>query len=348
MLLEGLFLPLTTPFHPDGRLNLRKLAHNVSLYSKTPAAGLVALGPGSEALLLSPQERDEVLRTIGRAAAAEKVLLADVSSQSLRATLELAETAAAAGFDAVLVQPPAVPVVAQREEAVSLYLQMVADRAPLPVLLASGNGTPAAPGPALSVETIARLAQHANVLGAVIAAEHTAVLGTIREATQSVQRDVTVTHVFAAVTGRMQQQAESTVLDAESLVRGSGTVAVATSRPPLRTRTRRVGFQVVACVATHMLDALQAGVGAVLPLLGASVPQAAFEVVAAWKDGDAALAAEKQERLLPLAAAMQEEAALKYGCDRNGYFGGWPRLPILPVAAEQRAELDRLLAGMRA
>ena len=30
MLLEGLHIPLTTAFHPDGRLNLPKLAANVA------------------------------------------------------------------------------------------------------------------------------------------------------------------------------------------------------------------------------------------------------------------------------------------------------------------------------
>src|ERR1017187_3291985 len=58
MLLEGLHIPLTTPFHPDGRLNSHKLASNISRYSKTPAAGLIALGPSAEpTLLYSPTTR---------------------------------------------------------------------------------------------------------------------------------------------------------------------------------------------------------------------------------------------------------------------------------------------------
>jgi 4-hydroxy-2-oxoglutarate aldolase len=55
MLLEGLQLPLTTPFHPDGRLNLPKLEHNVARYSKTPAAGLVALSDFGEPTMLSDE-----------------------------------------------------------------------------------------------------------------------------------------------------------------------------------------------------------------------------------------------------------------------------------------------------
>ena len=67
MLLEGLYIPLTTPFHPDGRLNPRKLAANVVRYSKTPAAGLIVLGPSGEPTLLTDDETREVLRTAAEA-----------------------------------------------------------------------------------------------------------------------------------------------------------------------------------------------------------------------------------------------------------------------------------------
>ena len=66
MLLEGLHIPLTTPFHPDGRLNPHKLAANVVRYSKTPAAGLIALGPTGEPTVLSDDETSEALRAAAR------------------------------------------------------------------------------------------------------------------------------------------------------------------------------------------------------------------------------------------------------------------------------------------
>ncbi len=86
MLLEGLHIPLTTPFHPDGRLNPRKLAANVVRYSKTPAAGLIVLGPSGEPTLLSDNETREVLRTAAESAAPEKVLIAGISRDSVQAT----------------------------------------------------------------------------------------------------------------------------------------------------------------------------------------------------------------------------------------------------------------------
>ena len=72
MLLEGLHIPLTTPFHPDGRLNLPKLTANVVRYSKSPAAGLVVLGASGEPTLLTDDETHDVLRAAAHAAAPEK------------------------------------------------------------------------------------------------------------------------------------------------------------------------------------------------------------------------------------------------------------------------------------
>jgi 4-hydroxy-2-oxoglutarate aldolase len=71
-------------------------------------------------------------------------------------------------------------------------------------------------------------------------------------------------------------------------------------------------------------------------------------VYAAWKDGDLGLAEEQQARLLAAAAAVEASVgATKFGCDLNGYFGGWARLPLLPPNGEERAEIERLMQGLR-
>ena len=82
----------------------------------------------------------------------------------------------------------------------------------------------------------------------------------------------------------------------------------------------------------------------------ASAPQACYEVFAAWKDGDEGLAKEKQIRLQGVAEKMEKElgvAGIKFGCDLNGYFGGRPRLPLLPLTGEERAKIEVLMRGMR-
>jgi len=83
--------------------------------------------------------------------------------------------------------------------------------------------------------------------------------------------------------------------------------------------------------------------------LSASAPQGCYEAYAAFKDGDPALAAEKGERLVEADAAIRALgiAGVKYGCDCNGYYGGAPRLPRLPLDSEGRATVERVLAGIR-
>src|ERR1700733_6457008 len=108
MLLEGLFLPVTTPFYLDGRLNLRKLEHNIDRYSKTPAAGFAVLSEHGDATMLSEEETREALRSAIEAAAAEKVMLAGVSRDSVVATVEFAGYAATLGYDAALVGVPTI------------------------------------------------------------------------------------------------------------------------------------------------------------------------------------------------------------------------------------------------
>jgi 4-hydroxy-2-oxoglutarate aldolase len=344
MLLEGVYLPLTTPFYPDGRLNLRKLEHNVDRYSRTPVAALVALAEPGEAAMLSDAEMRALLETAMGAAADTKVMIAGVSRGSVAGTLELAEFAAGLSYDAVLVRRPEFLRAGQLREALT-YFQAVADRSPVPVVLYS---TAAAP---LAGEAIAELAGHPQVIG--LADEDVVRVGELRAATAVVHREVTVTAVFAAATRRMLAVKDAggaaTFVSAESLG-GGAAVATAPPKPAVKTRTKTVGFQVLAASSAGMLGGLRAGAVGAMPGFAACAPQACYEVFAAWKDDDQALAKEKQARLAPAIALVEEELGvpgLRYGCDLNGYFGGRPRLPLLPLSGEARERVDAVMKGIR-
>ena len=97
--LKESFVPLTTPFYPDGRLNLRKLEHNVDRYTRTPAAGMIALGANGEATTLDDAETREALGIAIGAAGAEKVMWAGVARDGVAATLGMIEHAAGVGYD---------------------------------------------------------------------------------------------------------------------------------------------------------------------------------------------------------------------------------------------------------
>ena len=84
--------------------------------------------------------------------------------------------------------------------------------------------------------------------------------------------------------------------------------------------------------------------------LAAPAPGACTEVYTAWKENDPKVAAEKQQRLVAPAntvAVKHGVPGLKYACDLNGYYGGNPRIPLLPLTAEQKAEITQAMADVR-
>ena len=38
---------------------------------------------------------------------------------------------------------------------------------------------------------------------------------------------------------------------------------------------------------------------------------------------------------------------VKYAMDLNGYYGGPSRLPLLPLSGEQKANVDKLMTGIK-
>ncbi len=299
MLLDGLHLPLTTPFYSDGRLNVPKLEHNVARYSKTPVAGLVALGDTGESTLLSEEETRRVLRGVVGAAAEEKVLIAGVSRDSVVGTLGLAEWAAEFGYDAVLVKRPSIlraGSCGERTKELLTYFQAVADRSALPVVLWNGA---LEDGSLLPAEMVVELAGHPMILGVVDGSGDRARIEGLKIGAAGVKRDVSVTTVFAAVTGRMlaQRGGEGTLISAATLTDGGAVASVAPTKIAMKTRTKTVGFQILAGRTGGVLEALQAGAVGAMPGFAAAAPQACYEVLAAWKDGDEGLAQEKQDRL---------------------------------------------------
>src|ERR1700677_959478 len=161
MLLEGIFLPLTTPFHADGRLFLRKLESNVERYSRTPASGMLVLGREGEGDALTDAETREVLKTAIGGAADEKVMIASVGRESVAATLDLIDVAAEAGCDAIAVRPPEFAGDVRMQLELTTYFQAVADRASLPLVLLGDSERP------LAESIIANLMSHERIIGAI-------------------------------------------------------------------------------------------------------------------------------------------------------------------------------------
>ena len=350
MLIEGIFAAVTTPFYPDERVYYRKLEANVARYSRSQLAGMVVLGSTGEAPALDDVETREVLRTAAEAATPEKVLIAGVNRESLRAVVELAEAAAKFEYDAVLVRTPTYYSTQMTPSVVASYFRAVADRSPLPVVL---YNIPRCVPYQIPVDMVAELAHHPNIIAIKDSSGSLERIQGIVQATRGVaKRTVTVTPVFEAVTARMMSAVVSlpaTFVSAGDLA-GGPALAVAPPSAPLRTRTKEVGFQVLTGSASIILPSLEAGGAGAILGFGACAPEACYEVYFAWKDRDQKLAAEMQERIVKPNQRIVAEmgiAGVKYACDFNGYYGGYPRQPLLPLTAEQKAEIESLLDKIR-
>jgi len=359
MLLEGIFAAVPTPFYPDERIYFRKLEANVAHYSRSLVSGLLLLGSTGEAVALDDAESRDVLRAAAKAAAPEKVLIAGVGRESVKATIELAEAAAKFRYDAILVRTPTYYASQMSAAAVLHYFRSVADRSPLPMLL---YNIPRFVPYDIPVELIAELAAHPNIIGIKDSSGNLPRIGATVEATRSAaQRTVTVTPIFEAVTGRMlaahsettKSEAGKSFVSAVDLAGNrSGGVALATAAPvePLKTRTKGVGFQVLTGSASILVEALEAGASGAILGFAACAPQACQEVYLAWKDHDLKLAAEKQSRIAAPGQRIVAQlgiAGLKHACDFNGYYGGRPRAPLVPLTAAQKVDVESLLAGIR-
>jgi 4-hydroxy-2-oxoglutarate aldolase len=351
MLLEGIFAPVTTPFYPDERVYFKKLEFNVGRLSLTALAGLVVLGSTGEAVALDDAETRDVLRVAAASAAEDKVLLAGIARESVKATVELAEAAAGFGYDAVLVRNPSYYRPQLTHPALLHYFRSVADRSPLPVVLYS---IPKFTEAEIPLEVVAELAQHPNILGL---KESSGSVERVRDVVQATRmapkRTVIVTPIFEAVTGRMLAAKPATsgnFISADGLGDGGIALAVAPPAPARKTRTREVGFQVLTGSAATLKESLDAGAGGAVLAFATCAPQACQEIYTAWKEHDDKLAIDKQQRIAEASNVIGSKLGvpgIKYACDWNGYFGGNARSPLVGLTAETKAEIERLLSGIR-
>ena len=360
MLLQGIFPPITTPFYPaDGEVYFKKLEHNVAQMSKTPVAGIVVLGSTGEAVMLSDDETREVLRVARGAAEPEKVLIAGTGCESAKETIALSEYAAQLGYDVAMVRTPHYYKKLMTPGAVLNFYRAVADRSPIPIVI---YNFPPCTGYDIPAEVVIELADHPNLIGIKESSGDLEKVGRMVQETRKVKRTAEVTEIFNAVTGRMKAATTgvamgSDMIEAAALIGASQSASTATlaappklAPPKLKMRTKEVGFQVMVGSADKLLPALELGaVGAILAFADCA-PTACYEIYAAWKEGNASLAREKQERIVgPVRKVLGEFSipGIKYAMDLNGYYGGPPRLPLLPLLAEQKREVEQLMSDLK-
>jgi dihydrodipicolinate synthase/N-acetylneuraminate lyase len=252
------------------------------------------------------------------------------------------------------------------------FYRTVADRSALPIII---YNFPQATGYDIPADVVIELAGHPNIAAIKESSGNLDKVKTMVEGTRHVKRQATVTETFDAVTPRMlkaaaaESEKQSRELVSVASLAGSAEAMERRTSPPvhegsaakpsssavtvvgrLKTRQKEVGFQVMVGAAHQLEPSLGLGaVGAILAF-ACPAPMACYEIYAALKDGDSALAREKQARVKLAAQRVVSELGVpgvKYAMDLNGYYGGSSRLPFLPLSGEQKAEIETLMAGIR-
>lgn len=161
MRFASVFPPMPTPFD-DGDVDTAAIAFNVDRWIDAGLGGIVALGTNGESGLLDDDESDQVVGAVRDSVPRDRVLIAGTGRESTPATIAATKRAASLGADAALVRTPSFFKTLSTPALLIRHYTAVADASPIPVLLYNFS---ASTGVAFSAESVARLAEHKNIIG---------------------------------------------------------------------------------------------------------------------------------------------------------------------------------------
>ncbi len=156
----GSYVALITPMRADGAVDEKAFAHFVEWQVEQGTQGLVPVGTTGESPTLSHAEHKRVVEIAIEVAAGRVPVIAGAGSNSTAEAIELTQHAKEAGADAVLVVTPYYNKPTQ--EGMFLHFTAIADAVDIPVII---YNIPARSVVDMSVETMARLAKHRNIVG---------------------------------------------------------------------------------------------------------------------------------------------------------------------------------------
>ena len=160
--LGGVFAPVTTPFRDAEELDLNALESNVDSYARAGILGLLVLGSNGETRSVTEEEKPRVLATVAAAKAPQQVIMAGAAYQAQRDAERYFEAAAQLGAEFGLLLAPSYFRKAMTDDVLLEDFSSVADRSPIPLLLYNAPGFS---GISMSVDLVARLADHPNIIG---------------------------------------------------------------------------------------------------------------------------------------------------------------------------------------
>lgn len=157
---SGSITALITPMNQDGSLDFPSFEKLVDWQIREGTSALCAVGTTGESPTLSHEEHHAVVERTIKVANGRVPVIAGAGSNSTSEATDLARYAEKAGASAVLVVAPYYNKPTQ--EGLYQHYMAVADAISIPVILYNIPGRSVVD---ISVETMARLAQHGNIIG---------------------------------------------------------------------------------------------------------------------------------------------------------------------------------------
>lgn len=119
-------------------------------------------------------------------------------------------------------------------------------------------------------------------------------------------------------------------------------------RPPGLDHPNILTGQIGRCSSTIAQD-FAAGATAAIVDIANAIPYTAISIWEAHRTREFDAALDWQKRIAPAAALIEKcgIAALKHAMDRNGYYGGPPRLPLTVLTPDARAAVEQAFDGLK-
>lgn len=160
MNINGILVPIVTPFDSNGNVDKAVLTNIVNAFIEKGVAGIVACGTTGEYYTFSAEERELVLSTIAEAAKGKVTLIAGINSLSTEHSIELADQAKQLGYDGLMLS--ANPYSLPSQDGIIAHFEKVADASSLPIIM---YNFPDRVGVSIEFETVAHLAKHPKIVG---------------------------------------------------------------------------------------------------------------------------------------------------------------------------------------
>jgi 4-hydroxy-2-oxoglutarate aldolase len=110
------------------------------------------------------------------------------------------------------------------------------------------------------------------------------------------------------------------------------------------------GFQLLTGSGKKLAEALELGAAGAILAIADALPYVCVTIWEAFRRRENDAARDWQARILRAAELVPPKygiAGLKHAMDLNGYYGGPPRLPLVPPSTEARSEIEAAFEGLR-